>query len=295
MIDTDSWKVTKTVDVGRRPRGIIMNPDGKELYICASDDDIIQVFDPKTMQQLRTLPSGPDPETFTISPDGKTLYVSNEDDNMVTMIDIAANKQLAQVPVGVEPEGEGISPDGKTLVNTSETTNMASFIDTASQKIVANVLVDSRPRIAMFSPSGDRLWVSSEVGGTVAVIDVKTHQILHKMDFSIPGVNKDAIQPVGIRITPDGKTAFIALGPANHVAVVDAATFKVREISAGGAARVADGIHARSEVSADHQRRDQRHLGDRRGRAEGHAFGPGRRLSLGRCGIAPALMVPTCR
>ena len=229
VIDTDTWKVTKTVDVGRRPRGIVMNPDGKELYVCASDDDIIQVFDAKTMQQLRTLPSGPDPETFTISPDGKTLYVSNEDDNMVTMIDIAANKQITQVPVGVEPEGEGISPDGKTLVNTSETTNMASFIDTAQQKIVANVLVDSRPRIAMFSPSGDRLWVSSEVGGTVAVIDVTTHQIVHKVDFAIPGVNKDAIQPVGIRITKDGKTAYIALGPANHVAVVDTATFKVEK------------------------------------------------------------------
>ena len=83
VVDLDTWTVTKTVDVGRRPRGIIMSPDGKELYICASDDDIIQVFDPKTMQQLRTLPSGPDPETFNISPDGKTLYVSNEDDNEV--------------------------------------------------------------------------------------------------------------------------------------------------------------------------------------------------------------------
>ena len=39
-------------------------------------------------------------------------------------------------------------------------------------------------------------------------------------------MNKDAIQPVGIRITSDGKTAYVALGPANHVAVVDTATFK---------------------------------------------------------------------
>jgi YVTN family beta-propeller protein len=37
----------------------------------------------------------------------------------------------------------------------------------------------------------------------------------------------DPIQPVGLNITQDGKLAFVALGPANHVAVVDAKTYKV--------------------------------------------------------------------
>jgi YVTN family beta-propeller protein len=32
---------------------------------------------------------------------------------------------------------------------------------------------------------------------------------------------------VGVRITKDGKLAFVALGPANRVAVVDTATLKV--------------------------------------------------------------------
>ena len=40
-------------------------------------------------------------------------------------------------------------------------------------------------------------------------------------------MNQDAIQPVGVRITKDGKRAFVALGPANRVAVIDTATFKV--------------------------------------------------------------------
>ena len=48
-----------------------------------------------------------------------------------------------------------------------------------------------------------------------------------KIGFEIPGVNQDAIQPVGVRITKDGKRAFVALGPANRVAVIDTATLKV--------------------------------------------------------------------
>jgi PQQ-dependent catabolism-associated beta-propeller protein len=130
------------------------------------------------------------------------------------------------VQVGVEPEGMVMSPDGKILINTSETTNMAHFIDPVKREVVASVLVDQRPRFAAFTPDGSELWVSSEVGGTVAVIDPVKYSVKHKIEFTIPGMRADHIQPVGINITEDGKLAFVALGPANHIAVVDAKTYK---------------------------------------------------------------------
>jgi PQQ-dependent catabolism-associated beta-propeller protein len=120
-----------------------------------------------------------------------------------------------------------VSPDGKILINTSETTNMAHFIDLASRKIVANVLVDSRPRFAAFKPDASELWVSSEIGGTVSVIDPVKHAVKQKIAFAIPGLRAEAIQPVGINMTGDGKKAFVALGPANRVAVVDGVTHDV--------------------------------------------------------------------
>ncbi|HEX9882225.1 MAG TPA: PQQ-dependent catabolism-associated beta-propeller protein, partial [Hyphomicrobium sp.] len=134
---------------------------------------------------------------------------------------------VTDIPVGVEPEGMGMSPDGKVLVNTSETTNMAHFIDTETHKTFDNVLVDSRPRVAIFNTVGDQLWVSSEVGGTVTVINPADRKIIGKVSFAIPGITKEAIQPVGVRITKDDKLAFVALGPANRVAVVDTKTLKV--------------------------------------------------------------------
>ena len=44
---------------------------------------------------------------------------------------------------------------------------------------------------------------------------------------AIRGIQSEAIQPVGVRLTSDGKRAFIALGPSNRIAVVDAQTFEV--------------------------------------------------------------------
>jgi PQQ-dependent catabolism-associated beta-propeller protein len=104
---------------------------------------------------------------------------------------------------------------------------MAHFIDTTSREVVANVLVDSRPRFAEFKRDDSELWISSEIGGTVSIIDPAKHAVTGKIEFAIPGLRREAIQPVGIGITRDGKTAFIALGPANRIAVVDATTHAV--------------------------------------------------------------------
>ena len=227
VIDTDSWTVTKTIKVGQRPRGIDFTRDGKFVMVAVGDDDTIQVIDAKTMEVVDSLPSGPDPELFAQDAAGKTLYVANENDNTVTVIDLEKRVRSGDIQVGVEPEGMTLSPDGKILINTSETTNMAHFIDTATRQIVANVLVDARPRFAEFKPDGSELWVSSEIGGTVSIIDPAKRVVTGKIAFSIPGLRREAIQPVGIGMTKDGKTAFIALGPANRIAVVDATSHAV--------------------------------------------------------------------
>jgi len=163
------------------------------------------------------------------------LYIANENNAEVTVVDLLKNVILAQVPVGVEPEGMGLSPDGKILVATSETTNMAHFIDARTYKLIDSVLVGKRPRVAVFNKSGTQVWVSAEIGGDVSVINPTTHKIIKKIHFNIPGLTKEEIQPVGIRLTSDGKTAFVALGYANRVAVLDQQTFAVQKYLLVGA------------------------------------------------------------
>ena len=155
---------------------------------------------------------------------------------MVSVLDLKSGRIVTEIPVGVEPEGMGVSPDGRTLVNTSETTSMAHFIDTASKQVVGNVLVGSRPRVARYTADGQEVWVSSEVGGTVSVIDATTRKLIHTIEFAIPGVPVEGIQPVGIAITPDRSRAFVALGPANRVAVVNAKTYESRNTCWSGSA-----------------------------------------------------------
>ncbi len=230
VVDVDTQEAIDEFKAGNRPRGITLSPDGKFLYVCASDDDVVRVFDTETYAELHTLPSGPDPELFILHPSGNPLYIANEDDNLVTVVDVETRQVLAEVPVGVEPEGMGISPDGKYVVNTSETTNMAHFINTDTYEIDFNILVDQRPRYAQYTADGSKLYVSSEIGGTVSVIDPNADggpAITKKISFDVAGVVPEALQPVGVKVTSDGKFVFVALGPSNRVAVIDGETDEV--------------------------------------------------------------------
>ncbi len=229
VLDLDTFEVTATIEVGARPRGIVFNRDYSKLYICASDSDSVQILDVESGQVIADLPSGEDPEQFALHPNDRHLYIANEDDAVVTVVDTREKSVIAQIDVGVEPEGMAVSPDGRWVVNTSETTNMLHWIDTSNHQLIDNTLVGQRPRHVEFSKDGSLLWASSEIGGTVAVIRTDQRKIIQQIDFKIAGVHRDKIQPVGIKLSDDGRYAFVALGPANHVAVVNAQTYAVEK------------------------------------------------------------------
>ena len=182
---------------------------------------------PPSGKILHDLPSGEDPEQFVLHPNDRHLYIANEDDAITTVVDTETRRVVAQIDVGIEPEGMAVSPDGRIAITTSETTSMAHWIDTDTQALFANTLVDQRPRHAEFTLDGKELWVSAEIGGTITIFDVESQTEKAKIGFEVKGVHSDRVQPVGFRMTSDGRYVFVALGPSNHVAVVDQQSYEV--------------------------------------------------------------------
>ncbi|HWA78732.1 MAG TPA: PQQ-dependent catabolism-associated beta-propeller protein [Acetobacteraceae bacterium] len=227
VIDLAQMKTVKTIPTGQRPRGFDLTSDGKRLLVCLGDSNRIDILDTASWKVLGSI-NTPDPEYAALrQPGNNPLYVSNENNALVTVWDINTQKMLVQMPTGVEPEGMAVSPDGQVIVNTTETTSMAQFFSYGSGKNIGNVLVPPRPRWAAFTHDGSEVWVSSELGGTVTVIDAKTFKVLDTIHFVVEGLRSTFIQPVGINITRDDKRAFVCLGPANRVAVVDVPERKV--------------------------------------------------------------------
>ena len=50
-----------------------------------------------------------------------------------------------------------------------------------------------------------------------------------KIEFNIPGLSKESVQPVGVRLDEKRQLAYVALGPANRIAIVNMKTFEVEK------------------------------------------------------------------
>lgn len=234
IIDATTLTVQGTLATCKRPRHLQRTPDGKHLLVACAESNAADVIDLASRKSVGRIPLGDDPEAFDISPDGKTLFVSNEDDGELSFIDIASGKKTKAVAVGKEPEGVKVSADGKTVYVTSEVASLVHAIDVASAKVTHNIKVGKRPRRIALSPDGAELWVSNELDASVSIIATRDHQLLHTLRFEVPGVRASDITPVGITITRDGKSAFVGLGRANHVAFVDVRARKVTRLVLAG-------------------------------------------------------------
>jgi len=136
-------------------------------------------------------------------------------------MDLATDKIIHDLPSGEDPEQFALHPDNRHLYIANEDDAVATVVDTQTRTVVAQIDVGVEPEGMAVSYNGK--WA---IGGTVSVIDVESRQIQHVINFEIKGMSPDRIQPVGIELTADGKHAFIALGPSNHVAVVDRETYE---------------------------------------------------------------------
>ena len=135
---------------------------------------------------------------------------------------------LKAVPVGQEPEGVKVSPDGKRVYVTSEVANMVHVIDAASaqgaeehrgRQAAAPLRVQHRRQRAVGHQRAGRERQHH--------LDGRSARHRQKSSSRSRACGADDITPVGIVLGRDGKTMFVGLGRANHVAFVDVATRKV--------------------------------------------------------------------
>jgi YVTN family beta-propeller protein len=235
VLDTDKAEVIATVNVGKRPRGMKLSHDGKQLFVAVSglpkcpptvpdaecaklkhdlSADGIAIIDTATLKLIKLLKSGSDPEQFDLSHDGKQLFVTNEDAGTVSVVSIANGAVEATIPVGKEPEGVRVSPDGRWAVATSESGNAIYVIDPQALKVVKSVPVGKRPRDVAFGPDGT-VYVSNEFDASLYKTTIPDSDSATKLLQLRPEA-----RPMGLVLDAPRKRLFLSTGRGGTVAVI---------------------------------------------------------------------------
>ena len=213
-------KTTDIVALCARPRGMAQRKSVGTLYIACSDDGQVVEFDVTTKQVKRTFPNLPGAMSLAIHEPSNRLVISNEGSAKATVLSITNGEVLASLATGHEPDGVVLTTDGNKIFVASENAGIVHVFDGRTYEPIKRIITNLRPR--RLAVRDKELWVSSEMGSRVEIFDIASFEKIDEIIFAPRGFRSEQLTPVDIIFDHSQKNAFVALGSANHVVIVDA-------------------------------------------------------------------------
>ncbi|MEU8782728.1 hypothetical protein [Streptomyces sp. NPDC048637] len=190
------------------------------IYVPNTGSDTVSVIDPKTYKVIETIPVGVQPQHVVPSWDLKTLWVNNNRGHDLTPIDPATGK--AGDPVKVhDPYNLYFTPNGKYAVVMASMDRQLVFRDPHTMEVRKTLPVNcAGVNHADFSPDGRYFIVSCEFSGELLKVDTEKMKVIGQEKLPFEGA-----MPQDVKISPDGKTWYIADMMADGIWVLNGDTF----------------------------------------------------------------------
>jgi YVTN family beta-propeller protein len=211
----------------------VVRHDRQLVYVPDLSSNAVTVIDPHTYKVLRTVPVGKGPQHVVPSWDLRTLWVNNDTGNSLTPIN-PVDGTFGKAVAVQDPYNLYFTPDGKFAVVMEERKKEIVFRDphTMAVKGVLPVKCDGVNH-ADFSPDGRYFIVTCEFSGDLIKVDTLRHKVIDRIH--LPGQNP---MPQDIKISPDGKTWYVADMQTSGVWILNGDKFTMPTFMATG-----DGAH----------------------------------------------------
>ena len=190
------------------------------IYVPNTQSNTVDIIDPASMKVISTTKVPAEPQHVVPSWDLKTLWVNSDHGNTLTPIDPATGKFGKPVAVD-DPYNLYFTPDGKYAVVMSEAAKKIVFRDPHTMAIKKSIPSQcGGVNHADWSADGSTFVVSCEFTGELLLVDTAKMKILKKQKIpntyakattsSHAGMPNMGPMPQDVKISPDGKTYFIA-------------------------------------------------------------------------------------
>ncbi|MEO7350638.1 MAG: beta-propeller fold lactonase family protein, partial [Marmoricola sp.] len=208
VIDQRTRKIIKVIATGFTSQHVVPSYDLKSLIVNASVANELVVLNPRLVRRTRTI-SVPRPYNLYYTPDGRTALVMVEQHDLVRFSDPKTFKSWDEV-----------SPRGCR-----------------------------GPNHADFSANGQFFVVTCEFSGELVRIGTLSHKVLGTLNLGPQrtarggdgGMQMGRSMPQDVRLSPDGRTFYVADMGTNELRLISARTF--RQVGAIGLPSNPHGIY----------------------------------------------------
>jgi len=192
------------------------------VYVPNSGSDTVTEINPATLKVVRTFTTGAQPEHVVPSWDLKTLWVTNDLARTLTPINPKTGRPGKSVPVA-DPYNMYFTPDGKYAIVVAEALERLDFRDPHTMALVHALHVPCKGVDHIdFSADGRYFIATCEFGSRLVKVDTATQSVVGSVQLPMAGG-----MPQDVKLSPDGRTFYVADMMANGVYELDSHTMHI--------------------------------------------------------------------
>lgn len=237
VADGETLKVVKRIPLSGRPNNIAVSPDGRRVYVgIIQAPGGVDVVDTGLLQDIKTLPTKGSIHNTYVTADGKYVVAGSIAGKTINVIDAQTDRTAwtLQMDLGVRPMAFAQNADGSTKWIFVQLSNLNGFavVDFAAHEEIRRI--QNPPLLAGKEPVSGGADPSH---GMAVTADGKTLLVCSRLNNALYAYSLPDLKLVGgadlggkgaawVTVTPDSKTAYVAMAVTNDVSVVDVSSLK---------------------------------------------------------------------
>ena len=224
VVDEDSGKLLTEIPDTPGVHGVALVPEIGRGFISDGGEDMVTIFDLKTLKALSKAKVGTRPDAIVYDPFTKRVFTFNATSHDTTAVDAAKGEVVGKIDLGGKPEFSASDEKGTMFVNIEDTSELVAF---DPQKLV----VKSRWKLAgCEEPTGlaldkknRRLFAGCGGGKKMAIVDADSGKVIAMPDIGegCDATVFDAEQMLAFASAGDGTITVIREDSPDKFSVVE--------------------------------------------------------------------------
>ena len=184
VADTESWKVTATLEAGpsgSRPLRVGFQPDQGYLWVTwegsGGEASGVDVFDPRSLARVARIATGRGGHEIAWSGDSRFAFVTNRADGTVSVLDVRRLAKLRDLRTGAEPVSVAWSSQGGAAW-VAHAGGALVAVDSEHAEPVARAQAATDLGAIAFAPGGRFGLVVAPAAGRVHVLDAARGRLI---------------------------------------------------------------------------------------------------------------------
>jgi DNA-binding beta-propeller fold protein YncE len=200
------------------------------VYVPNSDSNTVDVISQKSFKVVDHFAVGALPQHVTPSWDLRTLWVTSDRGNSLTPIHPRTGRRGRPLPV-TDPYNLYFTADGRRAIVVAEALRRLDFRAPHTMRLKHTLHVPDCAGVDHmdFTADGRRALVSCEFAGRMIVVDLRREKVVKRIAL------RAGAMPQDVKLSPDGRTFYVADMASNGVWIVDARRMRKRRLQPTGA------------------------------------------------------------